>query len=205
MVDLGIIRMEKKGRTTLFVAQSPDLLLGLAESQKQRVNQAQSALEGILPSLKDTYVMSEERPVVSYYEGLEGVKRVYLDKIVDMSGVDEPILAIVETSKVDPDVYRWVTTDFVKARKKNNIHVKAIVASGQKTKKYLSLDKEELRESKLVDSSRFPFEHEINIYGDKVAIINHRKGEPLMGIIIHNRVIAATFRSWFNLTWDAIS
>lgn len=200
LAELGLVTIEKQGRTTLFTAQSPDLLLSLAETQKQKANQAQRALEGLLPSLKHKYALSEKRPVVTYYEGLEGIKKTYRDTLRE----GQPVLALVETSKVHPDVYSWVTSTYAKKRIDAGIHVKAIVASGTKTSQYTRLDEKELRETKVIPSGKFPLEHEINIYGNKLAIINHNKNQEILGIIIDNPIIANTFRSWFNLTWNSI-
>lgn len=95
-------------------------------------------------------------------------------------------------------------TDYVKMRVKNEIKVKAIVASDPKTKVYVGLDEKELRETKIIPSSKFPFENEIIIYGNKLAVISHKRGAKLLGIIIDNPVIANTFRSWFEITWSKL-
>lgn len=196
----GLVAMEKKGRTTTFIPQPPERLLTQAEDVKTHAAQAFAALEGILPSLKTKYSAAESKPVVSYFEGIEGIQRVYMDTLHE----GKPILAIVETSKVDQIVYDWVTTVYSRERVKRGIPVKALVATGPKTPRYAGLSKKEIREIKIFDSKKFPIEHEVNIYGDKLAIINHRKGSRLLGIIIDQPVIAATFRSWFKLTWAHI-
>lgn len=201
LVAKGLVAMDKKDRTTVFVPQSPDHLLTQAEEVKTKAIQAQTALEGILPSLKTKYQAIEAKPTVTYYEGVEGIKKVYMDTIKE----GKPILAMVETSKVEPDIYEWITKEYVKLRVEAKIPVKAIVASGQKTQSYERQNDAELRETKRIDSEKFPFEHEINIYGTKLAIINHRKGTTLMGIIIDNPVVAKTFKSWFELTWLNLS
>lgn len=200
LVVKGLVAMDKKGRTTVFIPQSPDHLLTQAEEVKTKAIQAQKALEGILPSLKSKYQAIETKPVVTYYEGVEGIKKVYLDTIKEK----QPILALVETSKVEQEIYNWVTKDYLKLRVENQIPVQAIVASGPKTAAYVGRDEKELRETKIIPSDKYPFEHEINIYGSKVAILNHRRGSPLIGIIIDNPVIAKTFRSWFALTWESL-
>lgn len=197
LLSLGLIKEEKRGKTTVFTALSPDYLLNLAETQKIKVEQARISLESILPDLKKKYAVSETKPVVTYYEGLEGIKKVYLDTLKDQ----QPIYALVQTSAVDPDVYSWVTQTYVKRRVQAKIPVQAIVSSGKKTETYERLNEIELRETRVISSEEFPFEHEINIYGSKLAIINHRKGEKLLGIIIDNPIIAKTFKSWFDLTW----
>ena len=196
----NLVTIEKKGQTTRFIPQSPDFLLTQAQEQKVKAEQAQQALETILVQLKSKFNRVEAKPTISYFEGIDGVKKVYLDTIK----TNKPILALVETSKVDEKVYRWITTDYVRLRVIEKIPVKSIVASGPKTPIYTKLDKHELRETRIILSRQFPFENEINIYGDKIAIINHRRGSKLLGIIIDNPFIASTFRSWFMVTWKKL-
>ena len=75
------------------------------------------------------------------------------------------------------------------------------MTTGDQTINYTKKDEAELRETKTISDKEFPFEQEINIYDDKVAIINHKSGSKLLGIIISDPTIATTFRSWFNLSW----
>lgn len=201
LVRKGLVIQEKRGRVTTFVAQSPDKLLELTESRKNALEQTRQALENVLPSLKSLYTVSGSKPIMTYFEGLEGIKKVYLDTLKEGKDID----ALVETSKVEPEVYAWLTREYAPRRVKMGINVRAIVASGVKTEKYVRLNEAELRETRQVESKDYPFEHEINIYGSKLAIINHRKGYPLLGLIIDHPVVAKTFQSWFELTWSSIA
>lgn len=196
----GHIKLAQKGRTTYFSAQSPDLLLAKAQEKKALAETALLTLQSILPELQSKYRLTDTKPVVSYFEGLEGIKKVYLDTLTATT----PILALVETSSVEPEIYQWVTKEYVKERIKKGINVQAIVETGDKTSSYIAKNEAELRESKTVPATKHPFEHEINIYDDKVALINHRAGTKLLGIIIDNKDVATTFRSWFELTWRNI-
>ncbi len=201
LIGKGLVAIEGKAKKTTFTPLSPDHLLRQAEDAKTKAERAHLALEGILPRLKEKYALIDQRPVVTYYEGIEGIKKVYMDTIQE----GKEILAIVETSKVDKDIYKWVTTEYVEHRVKARIPVRAIVASGSKTEEYIKKNEAELRETVIVESNKFPFENEINIYGQKIALINHRIGTQLIGIIIDNSSIARTYRSWFELTWQTFS
>lgn len=200
LVKKGLVSQSKKGKTTVFSPMSPDKLASLVENKKVLIEQAENTLESIMPSLKEKFEAVDTRPVVTYYEGADGIKKVYKDTLKNA----KEILALVETSEVDPEIYNWVTKEYVRERAKGDIKVKAIASSGPKTAIYTGLNREELRETKVVSSEKFPFENEINIYGSKIAIINHKKGDKLLGVIIDNKSVAETFKSWFRLTWSKI-
>jgi len=196
----NLIKLSQKGRTTFFTALSPDTLLARAEERQTQARLAMAGLESAIPDLQSKYRLSDTRPTVSYFEGIEGVKKVYKDTLTAKT----PILALVETNEVETEIYKWVTAEYVHGRILAKIPVQAIVTTGDKTTTYTKKDKDELRETKTVSSKDFPFEQEINIYDDKVAIINHKSGSKLLGIIISDPTIATTFRSWFNLTWGKL-
>lgn len=200
LIKENLVSLTQQGKTTIFMPLSPDNLITRAEDIKTKAQTTLSSLESILPELNSKYRLTSSKPVVSYFEGLDGVKKVYRDTLTATT----PILALVETNAVDPEVYAWVTKEYVKDRVKSQISVQAIVTTGDMSKDYVSKDELELRETKQISSKEYPFEQELNIYDDKVAFINHRAGEKLLGIIIHDHTIATTLRSWFNLTWNKI-
>ena len=51
-----------------------------------------------------------------------------------------------------------------------------------------------------INPKQFPFEYEITIYGNRVAIISLNP-EELIGLIIESPVYAKTQRAIFNLAW----
>lgn len=193
----GLATSTKKGNKKAYAAASPDYLLSIVEKKKQELENSAEQLEKVLGELKIKYSAVETKPVVTFYEGVEGVKKVYRDTLKENKNID----ALVQTSKVNPDIYEWVTKEYAAARVEQKIGVKAIVSSGEKTDQYIQLNEKELRETKIVSSDKFPFENELNIYGNKIAIINHRDNTQLFGVIIDSKIVAETFRSWFDLTW----
>lgn len=200
LIQKGLVSQGKQGRTTVFSPLSPDHLLSLAEEKKQKVVASERMLESILPELKSKFLVRDERPTITYYEGVAGLKKAYLDLLK----VGKPISALVQTSKVEPELYNWLTSDFVKQRIDLQIPVRSIVASGDKTQAYVDKNEQELRETKVIPYRDFPLDHEIDIYGDKVSILNNKAGEALLAVIIENKIIAKTFQSWFELTWSKI-
>src|SRR3989344_2602400 len=79
LADKGLITEAKRGKATVFEPNSPDHLANLAEAKKLEAQQAQSSLEGILGSLKGKYSLIDEKPMVTTFEGIAGLKKVYLD------------------------------------------------------------------------------------------------------------------------------
>ena len=77
--DRHLITMQRVKATTLFSPLSPDNLMIQAENQKQQASQAESALESLLPDLRTKYQSNEAKPTVTFFEGKEGIKKIFQD------------------------------------------------------------------------------------------------------------------------------
>lgn len=200
LIKKGLISQLTEKNVTTFSPLSPDHLMDLAERQKQEALKASQTLEGILPTLKNKYSSVESKPVITYYEGYEGIKKVYMDTIKE----GKTIYSFMQNSEIEPNFRTWLRETYVKSRLENNIHAKVILSSGNWAKEYVQKSPELLREVKVVPSNKYPFQVEVNIYGNKISFMNyHTKSDPV-GIIIENEYTAKTMLAFFNLTWDSI-
>lgn len=200
LIKKGLIQQLTEKNITKFAPLSPDHLMDLAERQKQEALKASQTLEGILPTLKQKYSSVEVKPVVTYFEGYEGIKKVYMDTIKE----GKTIYAFLQNSDIDPEFRIWLREGYAKKRAEQKIKAKVILASGDYAKEYSKTGSELNREVKIIPASKYPFQVEVNIYGNKIAYMNfHSKANPI-GIIIENEYIAKTMLAFFNLTWDSI-
>lgn len=195
--EKGLLSQQDHNKKLLFTPESPSKLLELADQQYQTLDRVKENLGTIVPQLISAYMTTTEKPVVKVYEGFEGLKEIYEDTL----RVREPIYAVLQTAEVEPQMFDWLNRVYAKKRTRAKIHAKVIVASGKWSHEYQKEDIENYRTTILVDSALFPFQHEVNIYGDKVAFINWRKDEPLIGIVITHPQIAKTMGAWFDLAW----
>ena len=180
-----------------FKPESPAKLAEQIEGKYAEALQVKNTLSAIIPSLLSAYTLSTERPIVQIYEGVEGIKKIYMDTLEER----KDIYAALQTSEVDPDVYSWLESYYGRERTRLGIHAHVIVASGKWSDEYREKDSQNLRTTRQEPSEKFPFEHELNIYGDKVTFIAFKKDEPLIGIIIKNQLVANTMKALFDLAW----
>lgn len=194
----GLVTKRDIGKIIHFRPEQPTKLLELAEREVQNTERAKEDLRTILPQLTSSYILTVEKPVISTYEGVNGLKEIYEDTLRER----KPIYAVLQTAEVNDELYQWLTKKYVKSRAKLGIKAQVIVASGKWSREYIKKDEGELRESILVPSREFPFQHEVDIYGDKVAFLNYKKGEALIGVLIKHPQIAQTMKAWFDLAWE---
>lgn len=180
-----------------FKPESPVRLMDSLSSEVEKLERGRDKLAYLLPQLQSMYVGSTQQPIVQVFVGVEGLKKIYQDTLE----VGETIYAALDVDSIDPVLRDWLDTKYVKKRAKLGITAKVIVSSGTLAKPYKVRDLDERRVTRLLNSSQFPFEHEIDIYGDRVAFIHNKAGEELIGIVIRHPNIASTMKSLFELAW----
>lgn len=112
---------------------------------------------------------------------------------------EEPIYSLLNPVKVHPEISSWLEKEYEKERIRKGIFVHIFITVNQISKKDKreELDEKKKRKILYIEDIGKPFECEIDIYGNKVALINHNPKGTLMGVIIHHPLIATTFKSFY--------
>lgn len=194
----GLVKKYQKNKKTYFKPEHPYKLSEIVETELQEAQNHKLALQTYLPQILSTFNVTENKPGVKVFEGIEGIKEVYKDTLLEKP---EEILGILQTSEVEPAIYKWLTTYYAPQRAKEGIWAKVITTEDKKLAQYIDRNEEEKRETRVVPKKKFPVAIEMNIYGNKVAFMNFKKGESHIGIIINNKLIADTMRALFSLAW----
>jgi len=183
----GFITEVKHGKRILLTAEDPHTLLKKADEQKKQ-------LEKVLPEFLSIYNLPGNKPKVKFYQGAEGLRRIYEDTLK----LGSPIYLISDYERmfeaIEPE-WMW---QYAKRRTEKNIKAFSIAKEGERGQQVKTKDVEQLRETRFV--KEVDFETEINIYGDKVALLSFRR--PYAGVIIEDRAIAQTLKSMWKIIWN---
>ena len=185
----GLVYKTAQGKKTIFVAEDPKKL-------EKKIQEKERLLNEFLPELRSIYNVKGVKPKIRFYEGKEGLREVYMDTL----NYKGEFLAFASEDVVSVLGHDWVE-NYLRARVKKNIHVRAIMPKTSLIKeKYFARDREQLRISKLINPDKYPFSIEINIYGhQKVAFMSSKER---IGLIVEGLEIHKTMRSIFELLWD---
>ncbi len=188
----GLIKVSGKKPKQEYLAESPDEIEKLLEKKIKDDEEHIKEARSIIPELKTIHNVSE-RPKISFYEGKEGLERVYEDTLTSK----EDILAYASVDDVHQTLPNYFPL-YYKRRAKKGIAIKAIFPDSLEARKLQSFDAEEKRESLLIPSEKFSFHPEINIYNNKVMIASWREK---LGITIESAEIADAMKKIFELAW----
>jgi HTH-type transcriptional regulator, sugar sensing transcriptional regulator len=180
----------KRSKRSVYSATDPSFLI---ELERARMGQ----LETFLPELKAIYNKREKKPRVQFFEGVEGIKKVYSDTLSEKKSMY--VFGDFEYSpKVMGESY---IEGFVSERVKRNIEYNAILRDSATARQWAKRNMKDLREIRFVNEGNFATE--IDIYGDRVALMSFRKDRP-MAVLIEDKDIAETLMTvWKNL-WDKL-
>ena len=188
--ERGLITEKKEKGPAQFVPQPPDMLLALAEEREAAFRHSREALKEALPDLKAKYNLSTERPIIRFFEGVEGLRKMYDDKID--AGAKE--LYFIRTARAE--TYRETFGTWF------GHYLKRQTAAGIKAHA-LTVDDEFTNHDPAIDAARnvvrtwlrpqdYTAPVEVDAYGDRVAIFVF--GKEFFGIIIESAPLAKSIR-----------
>lgn len=187
-----LVRVSGREPKQEYVAESPDqiekMLLKKIESDQTYIKEARK----IIPELKSMHNVTD-RPKVLFYEGREGMEKVYEDTLTST----EPIRAYANVENMHMGLPGYFP-EYYKRRAGKGIAIRAIIPDSKTGQERRDLDSKEMRETALVPISVFNFTPEINIYDDKVMIASWREK---LGVIIKSSEIADAMKKIYELAW----
>lgn len=193
----GLASSQTREKKQLFIAESPSQLEHIIELKNKELEQQKAELKAILPDLSALYNLGEEKPLVRYFEGKEGLLRMQEEFLKTKSGEILGVFSLDAVIALFPEH----TDDYSTRRIKRKIPSKSIYTSA-KGPVLKTTDEGSLRMSKYVTPEKLPFTADITIFGNNIAI-SSLKGK-IGGTIITNAEVASSFRALFNLVWDSI-
>jgi sugar-specific transcriptional regulator TrmB len=192
--EKGLIEKIDLPKTTIkFAAKHPENLELILAKQKSYILNAEQELQKNFPQLNSLFQLLTQKPGVKFYEGKEGIIKVY-DYILSLGN---PIDSFEDRGEM-ANLISAYANEFILKRVKKKIFNRVIAPSTNTINKN---DLRELRETHFVDPNKFPFRMDIKISGPLVSIITFQKQNPV-AILIENNEISENFKLLFNFVWD---
>jgi len=192
LLEKGLLTETVRGKRKYLVAQDVQPFL---EQKKTRLEEAEQQI----PQLRALLATATSKPKLLLYEGVEGIKKVWFDHLVQR----KPILELVGIENIHPELQKYIKNYYILERAKRKISVKMLISGPTVAGIFKVKSKaHELREVRMIDGKVFPVPLGCDIYGDNVSFTLHRKDSEPIGLIIRSKEIATTMRSVFNFIWQ---
>ena len=194
---LGLVSTVEKGKKTLFSAEPPEQLESLIGKKEAELQRKKRELLDALPELKNIFRYAGERPVVKFYEGIEGLLAVREDYLRSVRK-NETTLGMMSLDTLF-ETFPSYEKDATKRRIEKGVRSKIIYTKKDGPIKNAT-SPQMLREARFVPTEKFPITCDIAIYSKNKISIESYKNK--IGVIIEDDDIANTLKVIFNLAWE---
>lgn len=207
LIERGVANVVTRNNIQYFTVEKPEALVRYAEHQQKEWVRRRKAVEASLGDFSHYLRDVSALPKVRFYEGLEGVKRVYEDTLAPgghsagrgASGRGGMIRAFLTVDTIPEELREFFVHHYMPELLKRKIVSHIVMPESDKARQYSKRDKRYNRKTVFVKPGEFPFETEVAIYGkDRVAFISFREGD-LTAVIIENQAIHHTLAAVFEL------
>lgn len=197
LLEKRFLAIKNEGKKKIYIAESPNNLNFLFESQQHELEEKRKYLDQMLPNLNFLYNSSDVRPKVRYYEGYKGALALREEYLKTKSKKIDNILFYDNSFKRLPEARKYS-----KERVQKNIKSRFIYISKKGRDSDLEKnDKAELRKSKYIPYNEFSFNIDLSIFDEKIVIQN-KKNDNFLAVMISDKEIADSFRVFFDSAWN---
>lgn len=201
LTQKGLMSSFEKGKKRYFNAEEPERLFNIIKSQEREIKEQEAMIKKIMPDLSAIYAVSEHKPRVRFFEGMEGVQNIQDDILESKTNYIDAALDIDEYRKHFSD------QDFAEYRKeimKRKIKQR-IMFTTQGPPPDAMAEKEKFTgtlDYKYIPKQDFNFPGELTIYANRVALYT-TKGK-VIGVIIDSPEINQMIKAFYDITWKCM-
>jgi sugar-specific transcriptional regulator TrmB len=192
----GLVSESRKGKRKLFVAENPESLENILQEKKDKLKHEENILQNIiLPSLKAIDIHQENKPQIKFFEGLEGIYKIYDDYILNSSDV-------IGCGSYDSviKVSSWkVEEEYIQEMRKRKILFRGILEDTETNRKFDALSKGVMHNKFLPKGEKVSAD--ILVFGSMVALISYEKKSATL---IEDESIAESLRMYLNFMWERL-
>ena len=193
LLEKRLLSQYNRNGVKCFAPEPPEQILSLAE---EKVNIA----KGLLPELKSLASALAFRPKIRFYEGRDGVERVFTESLT-AKGEILGYTNLKSATMFFPEFFERYTHEKLKRKIKTRYLSPTTVESVHVMDKFLPKKYDQnLLEILLVNRDQFLFENEVLVFNDSVGIVSLNQDE-LLGLIVESPTFARTMKAVFDLAW----
>lgn len=193
---LGVVTKDERHNKLRYSPANPKILTKLCALNIRDLENVKQKLDDNMTDFQSLYNLAKDRPGISVFHGVEGIKKLYRDTL--HKHPSEILLVLSEHGKTSY-LTAWIERNFRPQRLEKGIQLREIINTPEEH------DPRELEtllwEKKYVDMPTMPRNMDILIYDDNVTFIKYNKKEP-RGFTIDDSLVYFALKSFFETIWD---
>jgi sugar-specific transcriptional regulator TrmB len=190
--EIGLATKVGDAKRATYSPANPSALEKFIAAKRKEVSTAEDLYRNSLPRLLTYYYSNRGEPGVQFYQGREGLTKIYEDHL--RAGKD---VYFVRTM-ADEEYFGDVLYQYMQKRAKRGIKAYGLAPRTASTYEYAQKNDKELnRDMAWFPPKAYTAPVEISIYGDKVSLISF--GKEAIGTIIESPQISQALRELFQM------
>ncbi|MFO0702531.1 MAG: helix-turn-helix domain-containing protein [Candidatus Andersenbacteria bacterium] len=204
----GLVSELEKRNKLFYQVENPKSLERHAQSRITLAKRDLESMQALLPTLEGLYSHAANKPIVRFFEGKEGVLKVFEDHVSGKGPYE--MLAFANTADLLKFLPEKFIHTYIRRKEKLSITARAVLPYTEvdvdysKTI-YAGYSKKIWPKVRHVPQKLFPYKSDITVYGiNKVSIINF-SGPQFAATIIEDKTIHDMMVMIFELAWAGVS
>ena len=196
LIDQELVtKQDAPNAVSTFSLTHPSKLQNILQTKKKELQHQQQSLQNSLPELISLYNLSNNKPNIQFYEGIEGIKKVINDTLTSKT----EIYTYADLEKVNKYT-RAINDEYTKKRDKLPITKKVLLVDSPYTKSLLKDYKKTNLSVRFVKNAK-QFATVLQIYDGKISYTTLSK-DKMIGIIIQDKNIFEMHKTLFENMWE---
>lgn len=183
----GIAYSITKKNTTFYHVISPDDLLKNLEIKYTKFKEK-------LPELHAIANLGWNKPKVQFFEGIEGLKQLYLDTLSSTIDGESFLWDQTMNNSIEERLYE----KYLPERVKKWLKFRVIVANKEQSKYYYNVTKKDLIEKKYIPWLSFGIQGEIQLYWPNKVAISMDHDDELSWLLIESKQFYTSMKNIFD-------
>ena len=187
----GLVSQTKKGKKVIYIAEDPH---SIGEDLKEK----EKLFRKTLPELLSIANLMEKKPIIRYFEGLNGIKEVYKDELQQSDS--ELLCWWAESYEIFGDDF--VIDYYMPERIKRKIWNRSIVPESKYAHYHKQFDQKSLRQIRIAPLDPIFAELELSLYAKNKTSI--KSFQEKFALIIESQALHNTLKNIFELQWKSL-
>lgn len=191
-----IAKSTSRGKQSYSIS-DPDHLIQALEEKKKSTDDLLEKAKAYQTELKAAYGRQYKKPLITYVEGLDGIKQLYTDSL-NCQDKKEGIRSYTSIRDLAEGLGDYADRYYAE-RAGRGIPIRGIVPDTEPGKENKRVQDKFLRQVRLIPKEKFDFSPEIYLYDDKLSVMSLKDN---FGFMLQSKEIVDALKIAWQLAWE---
>lgn len=202
----GLVNEIEKKNKIFYQIDKPHKLIKYSNSKIEMAKNNLEKAEKVLPEIEELFSLFADRPKVLFFEGPDTISLICNDIVSGKGGFE--MVGFSNADRFKDSMTPSQLKDFIRAKDRLDISTRGILPDTQENREYSErvfggVRKELWPKLRYISKEKFPYDAEINTYGDNKVSIVKLGGPNIIGVIIEDKIIHDMMKMIFELSWNS--